>query len=101
MLWEARSLYCLPGCAPDEILDRWLRERQPVSGRLQSAEEIRRSWISQGYTHILFYKLGADFIREQSRAYLPADWQSLQEFLSRLPPGEDFGGAYYLYKLSP
>ncbi len=23
MLWEPRSLYCLPVCSPDEILDRW------------------------------------------------------------------------------
>ncbi len=25
MLWEARSLYCLPVCEPDEIIDRWAR----------------------------------------------------------------------------
>ncbi len=32
MLWEARSFYCLPKCEPDEIIDRWQRERHEGRG---------------------------------------------------------------------
>ena len=69
MLWEARSYYCLPTCAPDEIIDRWRRDRYEGRGASPAtAEEILQSWREAGYTQLLFHKLGADFIRAQTPA---------------------------------
>jgi hypothetical protein len=102
MLWETRSFYCWPACEPDETIDRWLRERYANgSASPRTLEEILHAWRQSGYTHLLFYRLGADFIRRQSTDYQPADWQALDDLLSRLSPVRDFGDAYTLYWLSP
>jgi hypothetical protein len=102
MLWETRSFYCWPVCEPDETIDRWLRERYgDGSASPRTPEEILRAWKQAGYTHLLYYRLGADFIRSQSLDYQPADWQALDDLLARLSPVKDFGDAYTLYRLSP
>jgi hypothetical protein len=96
-LWEPRGLYCLPKCYPDEVLDRWviaIRE-------LQDPSLVLQSWENAGYTHILYYKLGAEFIREDDARYRTSDWKALHEFLARLPPPTDIGGVYELYSLAP
>jgi hypothetical protein len=78
MLWEPRSLYCQPVCEPDEIIDRWLRERYPAPGAEPfSARAILQSWTESGYTHLLLHKTGADFVRREDLAYQPSDWQAL------------------------
>ncbi|MBN2548625.1 MAG: hypothetical protein JXB15_05690 [Anaerolineales bacterium] len=100
MLWEARSLDCLPVCEPDEILDRWLWERNGQGeDSLQSVDEIRQSWLDLGYTHVLYHRLGADFLRQNSNKYQPEDWQALDELLAGLPVVEPFSDAYTLYLL--
>lgn len=102
MLWEARSLYCLPVCEPDEIIDRWLRDR--YEGRAStpaSPEEILQSWKGTGYTHLLFHKLGADFIRSQSSSDQAGDWQALEALLRRLHLVQNFGDTYLLYRIAP
>ncbi len=105
MLWETRSLYCLPKCEPDEVLDRWLRERYDggsVAGEARSPQAILEGWRAQGYTHLLVHRLGADFLRAENQpVYQVSDWQALDDLLALLPPGEDFGGAYVLYRLKP
>jgi hypothetical protein len=102
MLWEARSLYCLPVCEPDEIIDRWLRDR--YEGRAStpaSPEEILQSWKETGYTHLLFHKLGADFIRSQSPSNQAGDWQALEALMRRLHLVQNFGDTYLLYRIAP
>ena len=102
MLWEPRSLYCAPKCAPDEVLDRWLRERHG-GGRnpMASPDEILQAWRKEGYTHLLYYQTGAEFLREEGEGgYLPEDWQALETLLSMLPQPKDFGGDYLLYSLA-
>ena len=112
MLWETRSLHCLPRCEPDEILDRWLWERYGAgsSGSQASASrgagEILQGWKAAGFSHVLYYRLGADFIRQEvyarrSQRYTAADWAALQELLSGLTSVADFGQAYTLYQLAP
>jgi len=96
MLWETRSFYCLPLCHPDEINDRWRRELVQ-HGRPMA---VRQSLLEQGYTHLLFFRLGADFIRQDDRSYSPSEWQALDEFLASLPPPQRLGG-YELYRLQP
>ena len=100
MLWEARSLDCLPVCEPDEVLDRWLWERNgQVENPPQSVENIRQAWVEAGYTHVLYYRLGADFLRQNSIKYQTEDWQALDELLSELPVAQSFSDAYTLYLL--
>jgi len=102
MLWEPRSLYCQPVCKPDEIIDRWLRERYPAPGAEPfSARAILQSWTESGYTHLLLHKTGADFLRREDLAYQPSDWQALDQLLALLGQPESFGGAYLLYQLVP
>jgi 4-amino-4-deoxy-L-arabinose transferase-like glycosyltransferase len=102
MLWEPRSLHCWPACEPDEVLDRWLRERYAESpGEPRSASQILHAWQQAGYTHLLFYRLGADFSRSQSLNYHPDDWQVLDKLLAQLHQIEDFGATYTLYSIPP
>ncbi|MCK4724654.1 MAG: glycosyltransferase family 39 protein, partial [Anaerolineales bacterium] len=95
MLWETRSLYCLPKCDPDEIIDRWIHDRY----LFVQPDRIHSSWKSDGYTHVLFHQAGADYIRRSDDRYSEADWDALEEVLAQLPDPVDFGGAYYLYSL--
>lgn len=96
LLYEARGYYCLPRCEADEILDRWKVTRSENS----DFSVIRQTWIKEGYTHVLFYKTGAEFLVENKDPHHPPeDLQSLEKFLATLPPPVDFGGIYRLYSL--
>jgi hypothetical protein len=102
MLWEARSLYCLPACEPDEIIDRWLRERYEGRGSNPATpEEIIKSWKEAGYTYLLFHRLGADFVRAESHSYQADDWLALEAVLRQLDLVQDFGNTYMLYRIAP
>jgi len=96
LLFEPRSLYCMPRCAPDEILDHWKRDR----ATLQDSQLIRQSWLDQGFTHVLFYRTGADFLVDANDPHhTRADLDALKAFLNTLPAPVDFGGVYQLYSL--
>jgi hypothetical protein len=97
MLWEPRGLYCSPKCRPDEVLDRWLNELRSV----QSPQQVFQGWRAQGYTHLLFYRFGAEYIQQYDSRYSSDDWQALAGALTSLPNPIDFGGAYQLYTLEP
>jgi hypothetical protein len=102
MLWEARSFYCLPKCEPDEIIDRWQRDRhEGRDSAAATAEEILKSWRAAGYTELLFHKLGADFIRSQSPDDQSGDWKALDGLLGPLKSMQNFGDVYVLYSLNP
>jgi hypothetical protein len=103
LLWEPRSLYCLPRCDPDEVLDRWKRERYPVlAAEPEENNAILSNWRAAGYTHLLYYRLGADFIRQEGGpAYTPDDWLAMDTLLNDLHLVQDFGGTYALYTLKP
>ena len=97
MLWEPRSYYCLPRCVPDEILDQWRHARQTIG----EPQEILNSWRAKGYTHLLYNRFGADFVRADDKSYRDSDWLALDALLSQLQEPVDFGGAYELYSLQP
>lgn len=103
MLWEPRSYYCSPRCSPDEILDRWLHLRHSDEKNPDiTGEKILESWREKGYTHVLFNKFGADFVRaEENEGYQPQDWTTLSRLVNALSVEQSFGSAYYLYSLSP
>jgi hypothetical protein len=101
LLFEPRSYYCLPVCDPDEVLDRWLRSRhEGLSGTPESADQIIENWKKSGYTHLLFYRSGADFLRNEDPKYTSEDWRVLQETLARLDQTASFGESYFLYRLN-
>ena len=98
MLWEPRSLYCMPRCEPDEVIDRWKHSLSLVA----SPVDILDRWRSAGYTHVLLHQAGADFVRMEDRRYQASDWEALDLLLGALPvPPVEFGGAYQLYSLEP
>jgi hypothetical protein len=97
MLWEPRSLYCLPACSPDEIIDRWRRDLRAW----QDPQAILAAWRDAGFTHLLLHQAGVDFVRQDDSRYTPQEWQSLEELLAGLPPPQRFGEAYSLYRISP
>ena len=97
MLWEPRSLYCLPRCYPDEILDRWQREWN-VRG---DASQILAGWRGEGYAYLLVNHAGADFVRQDDTRYPLEAWRVLDDLLASLPRVGDFGGGYALYQLTP
>ncbi|MBN1146837.1 MAG: glycosyltransferase family 39 protein [Anaerolineales bacterium] len=101
MLWETRSLYCIPKCEPDEIIDRWLRERYSDGATTapRTTQEILNSWEQAGYTHLLFYNAGAEHIQAESISYRDADWLALYELLEQLEVAQNFGETYTLYRL--
>ncbi len=113
-LWETRGLDCLPRCDPDETIDRWYEEIHTPGGVLpgtraalsagaaspRGAEEIIRGWRALGYTHILVFQNGVDFVRAEAGSRLTRqDWQTFDETIRLLHQQETIGGVYQLYAL--
>lgn len=97
MLYEPRSLYCLPVCEGDEILDQWKRTRTAWQ---DDATAIVSDWRAQGYGYVLVYTAGVDFFRTaEDPHHPPEDLAALDAFLDGLRFVEDFGGVYALYAL--
>lgn len=96
MLYEPRSLYCAPACSPDEILDRWKRDWNAFG----DAQAVLSSWRQLGYTHVLVYTAGVDFMRTADDPHHPlSDLLALDAFLAQLPAPHSFGDVYALYSL--
>lgn len=95
LLWETRSLGCLPICDPDETIDRWYEASLTYS----SAEEILRTWQSQGYTHLLLNNIGAEFIQENDGRISSENWEKLEALLNVLPTPNSVAAGYDLYEL--
>ena len=95
LLWEPRSLNCLPKCDPDDFIDQWLHDMH-LHGE---ADRILEVWKTQGYTHLLLNLGGATFARENDVWYAETDWQELDALLAQLPPPVNFGDSYSLYTL--
>lgn len=97
MLWETRSLYCLPGCEPDEIIDRWAHDLYKKG----NPDAVLEDWMNQGFTHLLYYKAGAEFLRQAEGHTGDQFWPALDSLLAGLDSPVEFGEAYELYSLRP
>jgi hypothetical protein len=96
LLLEPRSLYCQPRCEPDETMDRWKRDWLSAA----PPAEILQSWRSEGFTHVLFYQAGANFMRETGDSHHSVEeWLALDQFLTGLKQTANFGDAYLLYDI--
>ena len=97
-LWETRSLECTDParCDPDVVIDRWWHLRRT----LKMTDAILERWKAQGFTHVLIYDTGANFVQTQAdNPFEPGDWAELQTLRSRLSLVEKLGDAYSLYAL--
>jgi 4-amino-4-deoxy-L-arabinose transferase-like glycosyltransferase len=100
-LWEARSYACREVlCHPDPILDRFLHLTHHEE---YEAAEITAVWQERGFTHVLLYQGGLDFLLEQGFDPIYAEdlaiLSDLQENYWR--PVETWGDAYILYEIMP
>ncbi len=96
MIYEPRSLYCLPVCRPDESLDRWHRDWMHTG----KVENVSRQWLNEGFTHVLVFRSGVEFMENNPDPKHPAEnLRALDIFLSNLPAPQNFGGVYELYTL--
>jgi hypothetical protein len=96
LLWEPRGLYAPPQAEADVWIDRWYLDRRTIG----DPQAILESWRAEDYTHLLVCRSGADFERQHRAKLTSADWQALDDLLSRLSLPTDFGGVYRLYSLS-
>ncbi len=96
LLVEPRSFYCAPECQPDETLDRWARDLSTY----RTEEAIINSWKLAGYSHVLFFKTGEEFLKStHALVYTTEDWNVLEHLLADLPKPVSFGDAYFLYQI--
>jgi len=95
MLWEPRGYYCLPGCDSDEIIDRWHHDLRLYG----SGPAVIRSWKDQGFTHLLYHRAGAEFVRRTDKRFSSDSWKSLDQTLDSLDLIQEFGSVYQLYRL--
>jgi len=95
MLWETRGYYCLPLCDPDEVIDRWVSDLR----REGAPQAVLQNWKAQGYTHVLVYELGAQFVKKHDQRIHLEEWRALDVLFASLHAPEHIGGAYTLWKL--
>ncbi|MGH2606298.1 MAG: hypothetical protein ACRDG5_06870, partial [Anaerolineales bacterium] len=58
LLWEPRSLDCLPVCSPDPWLDRWIMDRKGGA----APRQIVTRWEGEGFSHVLLHRAGMEFV---------------------------------------
>jgi hypothetical protein len=96
LMLEPRGLYCQPRCEPDETMDRWKRDWLYI----KEPDEILRSWQDEGFSYVLFYQGGANFMRETGDLHhTEEEWQALDSFLAGLKQIQNFGDAYLLFDI--
>ncbi len=98
LLYEPRSLYCQPRCTGDPILDRWKQARAYYH---DDAGQILAGWKAEGFTHLLFYRQGVEFLVDAGDPHhTPDDLRTVNAFLEGLPQPVKLGGVYELYSLN-
>ena len=97
MLFEPRGYYCFPTCLPDDHLDNW----KQTTGQYNDPAATVAGWRAKEITHVLYNRLGSDFMRETGDPhYNAAEWQALDRLLATLPePASIYWDAYALYVL--
>ncbi len=96
MLWETRGYYCQPRCDSDEVIDRWPHNSSIYTDSLS----MLQTWHDQGYTDLLIYNAGEDFVRENDPEGETTNWPLLDLIVANLTVEKEIAnGAYTLYKL--
>lgn len=98
MLYEPRGFGCITKCDPDEILDHW----KTIYHQIESNDKIISAWMNEGFTHILVYSKGMEFLREYQDPHHPVqELDALERLLSSVKMVENYGDWYKLYVLEP
>jgi len=98
MIYEPRGYGCIPICDPDEILDHW----KVIYHQIDSNEKIISAWLNDGFTHLLVYTKGIEFLRENFDPHHPEnELDALEELLKSIHLVENYGDWYKLYELDP
>jgi hypothetical protein len=95
LLWEERALYAPINAEADELIDNWYVMRQSIG----EPDAILHYIKAQGITHILIYRSGAQFERENRIALTNEDWDALNEMIASLSKPVKFGEIYELYSV--
>ncbi len=96
LLYEPRGYGCVPKCDPDEILDRWKTEFV----RYADYPAMQTAWREEGFTHLLVYTIGVDFLRSDNDPHHPmSDLLALDAYLATLTAPVDMDGVYALYEI--
>jgi len=96
LLFEPRSLYCLPYCDGDELLDEWyLASLDPEV----KPEAIISRWKEKGYRFVLIFHFGAEFVRQMDWRYLKRQWEVFDQLIPMMVEKQTFGQVYTLYSL--
>lgn len=98
MIYEPRGFGCIPNCDPDEILDHW----KVIYHQIDTNEKIISAWLNDGFTHLLVYTKGIEFLRENYDPHHPEnELDALEELLTSIHLTENYGDWYKLYELDP
>ena len=98
MLYEPRGFGCIPKCDPDEILDHW----KTIYHQINTNEKIISVWMNDGYTHLLVYSKGMEFLRDDKDPHHPPqELDALEKLLLSVDLIENYGDWYKLYVLDP
>ncbi len=96
-LFEPRSYGVQREVLPDAILDHWAWYLH----RYGSSESVLRTLQVEGYTHVLLYRWGMDFVVEnEGEKMTPLRALALEDFLNALPQTA-VQGNYTLYEIPP
>lgn len=97
MLYEPRGYECVLMCDPDEILDNW----KVALVKNLTDEQILEDWRDQGFTHLLVYNKGVEFLRTDNDPHHPVtELDALEDFLKYLPTPIEYGGWYSMYDIA-
>ena len=97
-LLEPRSYYATRQVQPDPILDNLAHDIDQYG----SPEEIIAAWKNQGYTHVLLYRLGADFLIVKDPQKMTEQQQDILATLIQIylePVGNTDNQSYELYAI--
>ncbi|MBU0703269.1 MAG: glycosyltransferase family 39 protein [Chloroflexi bacterium] len=95
-LWEPRSYYSPRPAQPDAILDNWSHLVYLYDEEALVAAQLR----AEGFTHVLLYRWGLDFVIEHDESPLPPeDVERLDAFVEHHLMLVETVGRYQLYSL--
>lgn len=96
LLFEPRSLYCLPKCDGDEWLDEWYLASLDLGVK---PEAIISRWKEEGYQFVLIFHSGVEFVRQTDERYQKRQWEVFDQLVAMLVEQQTFGQVYTLYSL--
>lgn len=95
MLWEPRGFYAPVSSQPDLWLDQFLTDWR----ELGNPEMVMNKWKAQGFTHLLVYQAGVEFIQSNPSHYTKDDWNGLRSILLQCLMIESINDVYRIYEL--